>query len=196
VGKSAILTRFSENLFLDSYTTTIGIDFNSKMIRVDRAVCKLEVWDTAGQERFSTITANYYRGAQGALLVYDISRRDSFERVKVWYDRARQLGGQDLECVLVGNKADLPDSARTVSSAEGAAMAKEMGDIPFVETSALSGSNVEAAFVTMTANIKKSVDRRGLTGVRSGNLQKAGGVSLASGDRKMKFSERCCGGSF
>jgi GTPase SAR1 family protein len=72
VGKSALLTRFSENVFLPSYTSTIGIDFNSRMIRVGRAICKLEIWDTAGQERFSTITANYYRGAQGALLVYDI----------------------------------------------------------------------------------------------------------------------------
>ena len=74
VGKSALLTRFSENVFLPSYTSTIGIDFNSRMIRVGRAICKLEIWDTAGQERFSTITANYYRGAQGALLVYDICK--------------------------------------------------------------------------------------------------------------------------
>lgn len=74
VGKSAILTRFSENSFLPNYQSTIGIDFNSRMIRVDQSICKLEIWDTAGQERFSTITANYYRGAQGALLVYDISR--------------------------------------------------------------------------------------------------------------------------
>lgn len=87
VGKSALLTRFSENVFLDSYTSTIGtlsflrfvysligIDFNSRMIRVGGSICKLEIWDTAGQERFSTITANYYRGAQGALLVYDIGK--------------------------------------------------------------------------------------------------------------------------
>jgi small GTP-binding protein len=74
VGKSALLTRFSENVFLPSYTSTIGIDFNSRMIRVGRSICKLEIWDTAGQERFSTITANYYRGAQGALLVYDICK--------------------------------------------------------------------------------------------------------------------------
>jgi len=193
VGKSAILTRFSENVFTDSYSTTIGIDYNTKMIRVGGAVCKLEMWDTAGQERFSTITANYYRGAQGAMLVYDVGRLDSFTHVKAWYDRARQLGGQDLECVLVGNKSDLADSDRQVSFAQGEALATELG-IPFVETSAFSGANVETAFVAMTSNIKKSVDRRGLTGVRSGNLLKAGGVHLAKGDRRMKISERCCGG--
>lgn len=127
------------------------------------------------------------------MLVYDVGRRDSFERVKVWHERARQLGGQDLECVLVGNKADLPAEARQVSTEEGAALASLL-EVPFVEASALSGTNVEAAFVSLTSNVKRSVDRRGLTGVRSGMLQKAGGVSLAKGDRKMKMSERCCGG--
>lgn len=130
VGKSALLTRFSENVFLDSYTSTIGwllpsrfllillsigIDFNSRMIRVGGSICKLEIWDTAGQERFSTITANYYRGAQGALLVYDIGRRESFEHVKSWYERAKQLGGQDIEPVLIGNKSDLARSMVQVS---------------------------------------------------------------------------------
>jgi GTPase SAR1 family protein len=163
VGKSALLTRFSENVFLDSYTSTIGqlsypfpplshsllssllsnplrgvagIDFNSRMIRVGGSICKLEIWDTAGQERFSTITANYYRGAQGALLVYDIGlllsspllyanlclltppiagRRESFEHVRSWYERAKQLGGQDIEPVLIGNKSDLSRSLVQVS---------------------------------------------------------------------------------
>eukprot|EP00607_Mallomonas_marina_P011061 CAMPEP_0182423810 /NCGR_PEP_ID=MMETSP1167-20130531/9879_1 /TAXON_ID=2988 /ORGANISM="Mallomonas Sp, Strain CCMP3275" /LENGTH=515 /DNA_ID=CAMNT_0024603093 /DNA_START=62 /DNA_END=1606 /DNA_ORIENTATION=+ len=84
VGKSALLTRFSEDIFLDNYQSTIGIDFNTRLIRVERKICKLEMWDTAGQERFSTITANYYRGAQGALLVYDVSLRSSFEHVITW----------------------------------------------------------------------------------------------------------------
>ncbi|CAE7620158.1 RAB8B, partial [Symbiodinium microadriaticum] len=142
VGKSALLTRFSENVFLHSYTSTIGIDFNSRMIRVGGSICKLEIWDTAGQERFSTITANYYRGAQGALLVYDIGRRESFEHVQAWYDRAKQLGGQDIEPVLIGNKIDLDPSVRQVSSEEGENLAMDLG-IPFMETSALNGDNVE-----------------------------------------------------
>lgn len=192
VGKSALLTRFSENTFLNCYTSTIGIDFNSRMIRVDRAICKLEIWDTAGQERFSTITANYYRGAQGALLVYDIGLKDSFEHVKNWYDRAKNLGGKDLECILIGNKNDLDATDRQVSIEEGELLAKEL-NIPFIETSALYGTNVEGAFVTMTSNIKKSIDSRGLTGVKASNLTKAGSVTLAAGDSKMKFTERCCG---
>jgi len=192
VGKSALLTRFSENTFLPSYTTTIGIDFNSRMIRVDGAICKLEIWDTAGQERFSTITANYYRGAQGALLVYDVSEKDSFENVRKWYDRAIQLGGQDLECVLVGNKNDIPINDRLITFEEGEKRSKEM-NIPFVETSALNGTNVENAFVTMTSNIKKSIDRRGLSGVNlKTNPSKTGGVKVNRTDKKKLLQGKCC----
>eukprot|EP01038_Epipyxis_sp_PR26KG_P013598 gene13598-18252_t len=183
VGKSALLTRFSENAFLSNYTSTIGIDFNSRMIRVDHAICKLEIWDTAGQERFSTITANYYRGAQGALLVYDVSREDSFDHVKSWYERAKQLGGEDMETILVGNKNDLPFHNRQVTTSDGEELAAQLG-IPFAETSALSGANVESAFVCMTLNIKKSVDRRGLNGIKSNNLKKAGGVQLANSEKR------------
>ncbi len=160
------------------------------MIRVDKSICKLEIWDTAGQERFSTITANYYRGAQGALLVYDVTEHTSFERVQAWYERARQLGGEDIEMVLVGNKTDLPLQDRQISTEEGETLAKELG-IPFVETSALNGQNVEAAFVTMTRNIKKSIDRRGLTGIKGKNLQQAGGVQLASTERKASMMSSC-----
>ncbi len=127
------------------------------------------------------------RGAQGALLVYDVSRRDSFEHVQNWYSRAKQLGGEDLETVLIGNKNDLSSADRQVSTQEGEDLAKELG-MPFVETSALNGANVEAAFVCMTLYIKRSVDRRGLSGVKSNNLTSSGGVQLASKERKSS----CC----
>jgi len=91
VGKSALLSRFSDDMFTSEGIATIGIDFNSRQIKVDESICKLELWDTAGQERFSTITANYYRNAQGALLVYDVGVRASFDAVKKWLDRAVQV---------------------------------------------------------------------------------------------------------
>lgn len=127
------------------------------------------------------------RGAQGALLVYDVGRRDSFEHVQTWFNRARQLGGEDLEAVLVGNKSDLSPHERQVSAQEGEELAKELG-LPFVETSALSGTNVEAAFVCMTLHIKRSVDRRGLSGIKAQGLTSSGGVQLASKERK----SGCC----
>jgi GTPase SAR1 family protein len=141
-----------------------------------------------GQERFSVMTASYYRGAQGALLVYDVGNRDSFEHVKQWYDRARQLGGEDLEVLLVGNKSDIAVPQIEVPTEEGAALAGELG-IGFIEASALSGDNVEGAFVQMTAAIKKSVDRRGLTGVKTDKLNKTGTIQLAYSDQKMSFTQ-------
>ncbi len=144
--------------------------------------------DTAGQERFSTITANYYRGAQGALLCYDVANRPSFEHVKQWYDRAKMLGGSDLECILIGNKIDL--TSRLIGYEEGSTLATEL-EMAFIETSALSGSNVEQAFVAMTANIKASVDRRNLSGIKDSNLKSAGGVTLSSTEHKMTAMQRC-----
>jgi small GTP-binding protein len=191
VGKSSLLTRFSENVFMTSYQSTIGIDFSSKMIRVDKAICKLEIWDTAGQERFSTITANYYRGAQGALVVYDVGDRQSFIRANDWFKRAKELGGEAIEAILVGNKSDLEQGTRRVSTEEGQDLAAVLG-IPFVETSALRGTNVERAFVSMTQAVKNSVDRRGLVGVGSQNLASAGGVNLANRESGMTMREKCC----
>ena len=115
-------------------------------------------------------------------MVYDVTARASFERVQVWFERARQLGGEEIEAVLVGNKTDLPAHQRQVTTNDGETLALKLG-IPFVETSAMNGSNVEAAFVTMTRNIKKSVDRRGLTGVKGKNLKQAGGVQLANKEK-------------
>lgn len=160
----------------------VPLFLNVRMVmeRIDR--------DTAGQERFSTITANYYRGAQGALLVYDVSSRASFDHVKVWYDRAKMLGGSDLECVLIANKIDL--LSREVSFEEGSQLAQELG-VSFVETSALSGSNVEQAFVTMTGNIKTLVDKKNLTGIKDQNLKSSGGVTLAAGEKKTTTLQRC-----
>lgn len=140
--------------------------------------------------RFSTITANYYRGAQGALIVYDVSHRESFDHAKSWFERAKQLGGEDIEAVLVGNKSDIDIFARQVSAEEGVQLAEELG-IPFIETSALNGSNVEQAFVTMSSRIKAGVDTRGVTGVSTQNLQAAGNVRLAKQDRQMGVLEKC-----
>ena len=122
--------------------------------------------------------------------MYDVTRRDSYEHVQKWYERAKQLGGEHLETVLVGNKIDLPVHERQVSTLEGETLANELG-IPFIETSALSGSTVENAFVRMTQSIKRSLDRRGLTGVKATNLTQAGGVQLANKERGMTLGDQC-----
>jgi len=113
----------------------------------------------------------------------------SFEKVKSWYERAKMLGGSDLECILIGNKIDLSD--RVVSFEDGSALAQDLG-IAFIETSALNGSNVEQAFVAMTSSIKSSVDRRNLTGIKDKNLTSSGGVTIASSENKMSTIQKCC----
>ena len=124
VGKSSLLYRYTANTFDLHYTSTLGIDFNSKIItipdnhnhnnhnssnnnNITTKRVKLEIWDTAGQERFSGITQNYYRGAQGALLVYDVTNRESFENIEKWVDRLQRYGGPEMDIILVGNKIDL-----------------------------------------------------------------------------------------
>lgn len=134
VGKTCIVRRYVDNLFSQSFITTIGIDFKiQKVIRDDKHI-KLQIWDTAGQERFRTITASYYRGCDAVILVYDVTDRDSFESVSGW---ALGLSGHvDEKCivkVLVGNKMD-NEKGRRVTYSEGATLAKKMG-IPFFECS-------------------------------------------------------------
>jgi GTPase SAR1 family protein len=118
-----------------------------------------------------------------------LALKESFEKVQSWYQRAKQLGGEDIEPILIGNKSDLSGS-REVSTSEGQALAKELG-VPFMETSALSGDNVEAAFVKMTGRIKDSVDRRGVTGVLGTSNTAGGRAQLTGGDRKMTVRDRC-----
>lgn len=146
-----------------------------------------------GQERFAVITANYYRGAQGALIVYDISERQSFEQAISWFERARQLGGENLIAVLIGNKNDLPEESRQVRVSEGEELASRLG-ISFIETSALTGTNIESVFVLMASAIKVSVDSKGLTGVSKGTGIHASNVQLGSGEKKTSLFDSCsCG---
>ena len=108
---------------------------------------KLQIWDTAGQERFRTITTAYYRGAMGILLVYDVTDEKSFNNIRTWYANVEQHASEGVNKILIGNKCDMDDK-RVISEEQGRALAQELG-IPFVETSAKSGINVEDAFISL-----------------------------------------------
>ncbi|URD76696.1 ras-related protein [Musa troglodytarum] len=136
VGKSCLLLRFADDSYIESYISTIGVDF----------------WDTAGQERFRTITSSYYRGAHGIIVVYDVTDQESFNNVKQWLNEIDRYASENVNKLLVGNKCDLTDD-RVVSYETGKAFADEIG-IPFLETSAKDSTNVEKAFMTMAADIK------------------------------------------
>ncbi|GAM22538.1 hypothetical protein SAMD00019534_057130 [Acytostelium subglobosum LB1] len=146
VGKSALLLQYCENEFSNSLDSTIGCEFQVKHVEIDTTHrVKLEIWDTAGQESFRAITNNYYRGAHVALLVYDISMRQTFQTIRYWLEEIRNMSGEDTAIVLVGNKCDCADQKRMVTMEEAQMFAKEHS-IPFFETSAKDNTNVEQAF--------------------------------------------------
>ncbi|CAI0380578.1 unnamed protein product [Linum tenue] len=155
VGKSNLLSRFSRNEFRVDSKPTIGVEFAYRDVRVGDKVIKAQIWDTAGQERFRAITSSYYRGALGALVVYDISRRATFDNVDKWLDELRGFSSPDMVIVLVGNKSDVGRQLREVSEEEGRSLAELQG-LSFMETSARDNVNVDSAFLEMIAKIHLS----------------------------------------
>eukprot|EP00389_Voromonas_pontica_P007704 GDKH01011617.1.p1 GENE.GDKH01011617.1~~GDKH01011617.1.p1 ORF type:complete len:218 (+),score=26.91 GDKH01011617.1:88-741(+) len=150
VGKTCLLIRWVEKRFQPNYILTLGVDFKVKYLTANddkNTKVKLQLWDTAGQERFKTLTPAYYRSAHCVALVYDISDRDSFEKIRGWIQQVDDLGSSDLQKVLVGNKIDLEDK-RVVATEEGQKLADEFG-LVFYETSAKSNTKVDALFQTL-----------------------------------------------
>ncbi|KAI0707822.1 ras-domain-containing protein [Earliella scabrosa] len=164
VGKSSLLVRLTDQRFLANPDPTLGVEFGSKLITIpeENKVVKLQCWDTAGTESFRSITRSYYRGAAGCLLVYDVTSRQSFVNARSWLADVREHADPHLTCILVGNKIDLctedPKRKREVTTEEAELWAKEEG-LLFVEASAKSGENVEAAFERATRDILEKVHR-------------------------------------
>lgn len=144
VGKSNLLSRFTRNEFSLESKSTIGVEFATRSIQVDAKTIKAQIWDTAGQERYRAITNAYYRGAVGALLVYDITKTASFENVSRWLKELRDHADSNIVVMLVGNKSDLRH-LRSVKTEDAQAFCEREG-LSFIETSALEATNVEKAF--------------------------------------------------
>ncbi|CAL5379945.1 unnamed protein product [Camellia sinensis] len=163
VGKSCLLLRFADDSYVDSYISTIGVDFTLvflvwlqkiRTVELHGKTIKLQIWDTAGQERFRTITSSYYRGAHGIIIVYDVTDMESFNNVKQWLNEIDRYANDTVCKLLVGNKCDLVEN-KVVDTQTAKAFADELG-IPFLETSAKDSINVEQAFLTMAGEIKKN----------------------------------------
>ncbi|KAJ4919516.1 hypothetical protein JOQ06_025955 [Pogonophryne albipinna] len=152
VGKSCLLLRFADDMYTESYKCTIGVDFKIRTIELDGKTIKLQIWDTAGQERFRTLTSSYYRGAHGIIVVYDVTDQESFNNVKQWLQEIDRHASENVNKLLVGNKCDL--TKKVVDYTTAKEFAENVG-IPFLETSAKSATNVDQAFMTMAAEIKK-----------------------------------------
>jgi len=155
VGKSCMLLRYSENSFTTNFFNTIGVDFKIKSIVLDGKNIKLQIWDTAGQDRFRTITCSYYRGAQGIMVVYDVTDRDSFDNIKNWMGEIDKYAQENVIRVLIANKCDMNDK-RKVSYEEGQELAKQFG-VMFFETSAKSANNIDMAFQAIARTIMEKM---------------------------------------
>lgn len=160
VGKTNCLSRFCRNEFVANSKPTIGVEFATKQLMIDGDLVKCQIWDTAGQERYRAITNAYYRGAVGALLVYDVTRQKSFESIPRWLSELREHASPDMVTMLVGNKTDLREQREVV--AEQAQEIAQREGLMFIETSALEGSNVEEAFARVATEIHGIVRKRRL----------------------------------
>ncbi|KAE8689601.1 Ras-related protein RABA2c [Hibiscus syriacus] len=174
VGKSNILSRFTRNEFCLDSKSTIGVEFATRTLQVEGKTVKAQIWDTAGQERYRAITSAYYRGAVGALLVYDITKRQTFDNTPQWLKELRDHAGSNIVVIMMaGNKSDL-NHLRAVSKEDAESFADKEG-LSFLETSALDASNIEKAFQKMLMDIYQILSRRALAG------QEASATSLPRG---------------
>ncbi|CAH9104448.1 unnamed protein product [Cuscuta europaea] len=191
VGKSNLLSRFTRNEFNLESKSTIGVEFATRSIRVDDKVVKAQIWDTAGQERYRAITSAYYRGAVGALLVYDVTRHVTFENVARWLKELRDHTDQNIVIMLVGNKADLRH-LRAVSTEDAKAFA-EREKTYFMETSALESLNVENAFTEVLTQIYHVISRKALeVGDDPAAPPKGQSIDVGKSDVSALKNVNCC----
>ena len=172
VGKTCILRRFVENKFLKNHLATIGIDFKTKTLNINNQEIKLKIWDTAGQERFRNITTQYYKGADGIVLIYDVTDDASYEKIRDWMEQIlSNTKREDIGLVLLGNKCDM--EPRAVTEEQGNKMAEEL-KVSYFETSALTGQGINEAFNELTRDIMK---RKGVDNGGNENLELKNNIS-------------------
>uniref|UniRef100_A0A8C7GKQ1 small monomeric GTPase n=1 Tax=Oncorhynchus kisutch TaxID=8019 RepID=A0A8C7GKQ1_ONCKI len=174
VGKSNLLSRFTRNEFNLESKSTIGVEFATRSIQVDGKTVKAQIWDTAGQERYRAITSAYYRGAVGALLVYDIAKHLTYESVERWLKELRDHADSNIVIMLVGNKSDLRH-LRAVPT-DGARAFAEKNGLSFLETSALDSTNVETSFQTILTEIYRIVSQKQMSDRQDNNMSPSNNV--------------------
>ena len=197
VGKSNLLLRYTHGQFRDDYQATVGVEFGAKNIKIRDQIYRIQIWDTAGSENFRSITRNYYKSSVCAVIVYDISNRESFNNANTWIEECKNQTAKTIYLVLVGNKSDLEDE-RQVTKEEGQELAEKLG-IPFYEASAKTGDNVKDIFYNSADEIAKKIDKNFYDldsdecGIKLGENKRiahsAGGVQLKG--KKVDKKKKC-----
>ena len=155
VGKTNLLGRYLKKEYKEETKATVGVEFGEKKYELNGLKIKAQIWDTAGQERYKAITSMYYKGAKGALIVFDLSSKNTFQNVEKWYNEIKKTADPNINLILIGNKSDLKDK-RQISTEEGENKAKEM-NVAYLETSALNCDNVDKAFDALIEAISKKM---------------------------------------
>ena len=177
VGKTSLITRYTNDKFGGRYLCTVGIDFQKKKIEKDGKKVLLQIWDTAGQERFRNVTKNYFQASQGFILAYDLNNKESFEKVQYWVEEIKANAEEKIKCILIGTKCDL--DKREVSEEEGQNLGQKYG-YKFLETSAKENININETFETLVSEIMD-------------NFKENGRQSLTLSTNKLgKKKKKCC----
>ena len=188
VGKTSILTKYTTKTYNENYLATVGLDFFTKDEIIDDKTIRIKIWDTAGQERYKAITSAYYKGAKGAFIVYDITRKNTFETVNKWVSDITAAADKKITLILIGNKNDLEDQ-RQVTKEVGEEKAKELG-LAFMETSACSGENLDKAFQMMINEIYKKYQEDVVGETQESTVQQGKDITLDKTKGKQK--KKCC----
>ena len=152
VGKTSLILRFIDRVFYYDTKATIGIDYKVKNLNLLNTNVLIKIWDSAGQERFKTVTKQYYKNAEGIMIIYDVTSEDSFSLIEEWFKSIIENKRKGAEVILIGNKKDMVN--RVISAEQGESLAKKF-EIKYYETSALSGENVDQVFEELAENILK-----------------------------------------
>ena len=178
VGKTCLITRYTNDKFGGRYLCTVGIDFQKKKIIKNNKKVLLQIWDTAGQERFRNVTKNYFHASQGFVLAYDINNKDSFDKVQYWVEEIKANAEEKIKCILIGTKCDL--DKREVSEEEGKELGKQYG-YKFYETSAKENININETFETLVSEILTNYEDK-----------RRDSLTLSSSHHSGKKKKKCC----
>ena len=188
VGKTNIMSKYLKNQFMEDSKATVGVEFGSKLFNINGHNIKAQIWDTAGQEKYKAITGAYYKGSKGAFVVYDITKKDTFDSVDKWIHDLKSTGDPKMTIMIIGNKLDL-EHKREVLKEQGEEKARSFG-CAFLETSAFSGDNIEKGFEMMISEIFKKYEKENADDDDLITVEKGEDLNLGKKDEKKK--KGCC----
>ena len=190
VGKTNIMSKYLKNEFHEDSKATVGVEFGAKQFKIEGHTVKAQIWDTAGQERYKAITSAYYKGAKGAFVVYDITRKGSFESIEKWVNDLTSTADKKLTIVVIGNKCDLEDQ-RQITKEQGEEKANKL-EVAFLETSAFSGENLDKAFEMMMNEIYKKCHEEMLAEGDVDIIEGGQDINLARKNDNSEAKKKCC----